>query len=198
MNYFVIKRFFDYALALLGFFIFLPFMAIVIFLIFIDDGLPIFYVKRTAGIYGKVFNILKFRSMEKNSLCITRIGKFLRKTAMDELPQLAAIVKGEMSFVGPRPYSIDKYGISKDVNIDKIPLDMLNSDKMVFAQRLNTIPGLTGLAQLYAPKHASDNEVLQFDLKYINMRNFWFDLYLILLSVWVTVQKKWERKDKKL
>lgn len=173
-------------------------MAIIIFLIFIEDGPPIFYVKKTVGIYGKVFNIFKFRSMEKDSLTITRIGTFLRKTAMDELPQLAAIVKGEMSFVGPRPYSIDKYGISKNTDVDKIPLNMLSPDKISFAKRLNAIPGLTGLAQLYVPKYASDNEVLQFDLKYISIRNFRFDLYLILLSIWVTVQKKWERKDKKL
>lgn len=134
--------------------------------------------------------------MDKESLSITRVGSFLRKTAMDELPQLINILKGEMSFVGPRAYGIQNYGLPKDFvgrEVQNIEFPENN-----FFLRLKVVPGLTGLAQLYTPKHASNEEVLNWDLKYIKERNFFYDLNLILLSIWITCIGNWERTTKKL
>ncbi|MDP2923846.1 MAG: sugar transferase [Candidatus Omnitrophota bacterium] len=198
MNYFVAKRCFDYGLSLIGLLVFIPLMWLIAFLVIIQDGRPIFYVKKALGIYGKVFKTFKFRSMKNESLYITKLGKMLRETAMDELPQLLTIAKGEMSFVGPRPYGVEKYGISRDSTGEKVLPHTLIPERVAFAKRLGATPGLTGLAQLYAPKHASDEEVLRLDLKYITNKNFILDLYIILVSFWITLKRGWEKPTRKI
>jgi len=180
--YLISKRIFDSALALLGLFLFLPLgIAIVIFIIF-ESGLPLFYLKKTIGKDKRTFYAIKFRSMHKGSERVTRVGKILRQTAMDELPQLLNIFKGEMSFVGPRPYGIDKY----------------KAGESAFRERLHVTPGLTGLAQVFLPKGAGDKRVLRYDLRYIKKKSFWFDLYVILMSIWITIKGGWESTTKKL
>jgi len=196
--YFRLKRVFDFSLALFGLFIFFPFMAIIPLLIFAIYGRPVFYCKTSVGQFGKVFKIMKFRSMDTVSSRITKIGKILRQTAMDELPQLINIIKGEMSFVGPRPYSLKKYGLTFDSRTKKIEVNNLNSDSLKFFQRLSVIPGLTGLAQIHTPKHAQDEEVLKLDLEYIKKENLLLDLYLILISIWISITHSWEEIRRKI
>lgn len=158
-------------------------MLLIYFLILVKNGPPVFYFKRSLGKDKKIFRAVKFRSMDSSSK-ITGIGRILRQTAMDELPQLFNILKGEMSFVGPRNYAVDKY--SEEAG---------NADFML---RLKVTPGLTGPAQVFAPKHASNAEVLKLDIDYIEKRNFLLDLYIISLSVWITLKRGWEREVNKL
>lgn len=122
----VIKRILDILFSFILIIILSPLIFIISSLILIDSGLPIFFIQERMGKDGKTFNIIKFRTMKNNTATsdgitllndkrITRIGKFLRKYRLDEIPQLFNIIKGEMSFVGPRPdlpkyYMVDDYG----------------------------------------------------------------------------------------
>jgi lipopolysaccharide/colanic/teichoic acid biosynthesis glycosyltransferase len=197
-NKLLVKRLFDIMFSVLGLILFFPPVILFSFLIFIEEKPPLFYIKKAVGKNGRVFKAIKFRSMDNESVHITRFGRLLRATAMDELPQLINILKGEMSFVGPRPYGIEKYGISKDFSGRKINTDELTPAAASFARRLMVTPGLTGLAQVFAPKYASDEEVLKKDLEYIEKRNFMLDLWLIFLSIQITAKKRWESTTNKI
>jgi lipopolysaccharide/colanic/teichoic acid biosynthesis glycosyltransferase len=196
--YCIFKRIFDFSLASFGLFVFSPLIFIITLLIFFIDGRPIFYVKKSLGKNGKIFKALKFRSMENNSQVITKTGHLLRQTAMDELPQLINIMKGEMSFVGPRNYGITKYGISEDFKRKTVDCKDLSGPEVDFFARLKVVPGLTGLAQIFSPKHAADEEVLKWDIEYIVKKNFFLDLYIIFVSIFITLKRSWEKIDKKL
>ena len=185
MVYLTAKRIFDFMLALAGLLVFSPLILVFSLVVLVVDGPPIFYIKKSLGKNGKVINIVKFRSMKGGSEEITKSGKFLRATAMDELPQLWNILKGDMSFVGPRPYRVDKFSES-------------DIDRNIFTKRLEVTPGLTGLAQIYAPKYASDDEVLRWDLEYIKRRCFWLDIKTIMLSVYISCKRNWENKFSRL
>jgi lipopolysaccharide/colanic/teichoic acid biosynthesis glycosyltransferase len=198
MGYYFLKRILDSILALIGIFLFAPFIIFISLVIFFENGRPIFYLKKSLGKQGEVFNAIKFRSMEMDSVCITRIGKLLRETAMDELPQLINIFKGDMSFVGPRTYGIENYGVSKTYSGRRVDMNSLHPCEEGFAQRLRMMPGLTGIAQVYAPKHASAKEVLNWDLQYIEKMSFLFDVYIICISIGVTFMRGWERTTTKL
>jgi len=107
------------------------------------------------------------------------------------LPQLVSIVRGEMSFVGPRalrPEEIDADSAAAPVPLTAIP---------GFRQRCTVPPGLTGIAQIYAPRDVSRRQKFRFDLIYIRRRSFVLDLRLILLSFWITVRGTWEHREKK-
>ena len=148
---------------------------------------------------------MKFRSMirdaEKdtgpvqaveNDPRITRIGKLLRATAMDELPQLVNILKGDMSFVGPRslrPKEKEVHGNPDETNIEDVP---------GYEERLAVRPGLTGVAQVYLPTDALRKEKFRYDLDYIKNQSFLFDLKLIILSFWITFRGKWQSREKKV
>ena len=109
MVYLPVKRCFDFSLALVGGFFFFPIFCVIALLLLLKEGGPVFYLKKSLGKDKRVFNVIKFRSMDTGSWQITRFGKILRQTAMDELPQLINIAKGDMSFVGPRSYAVGKY-----------------------------------------------------------------------------------------
>jgi len=144
--------------------------------IWLEDGRPIFFIQQRIGREGKPFYLLKFRTLgyrKSNSL----LAKMLRKTALDELPQLINIFKGEMSFVGPRPF---------------IPEEVLN-DKYFF-QRFKVKPGLTGVAQIFAFRDAPSKKKLKLDLWYIKNMNIVLDLMLILKSVFLSLATRWDAK----
>jgi lipopolysaccharide/colanic/teichoic acid biosynthesis glycosyltransferase len=122
---------------------------------------------------------------------ITRVGRVLRATAMDELPQLWNIFRGDMSFVGPRalrPEEIEVDGRGASVPLDAIP---------GFLQRCTVPPGLTGIAQIYAPRDVSRRQKFRFDLLYIRRRSLRLDICLILLSFWITMRGTWEARERK-
>lgn len=123
---------------------------------------------------------------------MTRVGRFLRATALDELPQLWNIFRGDMSFVGPRPLmpeEVEVNGTGESVPISRIP---------GYAVRHAVRPGLTGLAQVYAPRDIPRRYKFQYDLLYIQNRSLRLDLKLIALSFWVTLRGKWESRGRKI
>lgn len=189
------KRLFDFSLASVGILAFLPLAILFALLIKAEDGGPIFYHQERWGRKGRKFNAFKFRTMfpgadekwglrpaKENDVRVTRIGRLLRATAMDELPQLLNIWKGDMSFVGPRALAVGE-------------LSVFTQD---FHQRHEVRPGLTGPAQVFAPRDALLEEKFRIDLEYIKTRTFFGDLKLIFLSVWVTLRGKWESRQKKI
>ena len=120
------------------------------------------------------------------------MGRILRPTAMDELPQLINILKGDMSFVGPRalrPQEVEVYGNPDAKKIEEIP---------GYRERHTVTPGLTGLAQVYLPADVPRQEKFRYDALYIQKQSFRLDLKLILLSFWITFRGKWESRGKKV
>jgi len=188
-----------------GIFISSPLWALIAFAIIIEDGLPIFYGQERVGKNGRIFRAMKFRSMIKdaeretgpvqaveNDPRITNVGKILRATAMDELPQLVNILKGDMSFVGPRslrPKEKEVHGNPEDTNMEDVP---------GYHERLAVRPGLTGIAQIYLPTDALRTEKFKYDLYYIKNQSFLSDLKLIVLSFWITFRGKWQTREKKI
>lgn len=202
MNF--LKRPFDLILSGLGILLSSPLWVVIILLILIDDGWPVFYFQERVGKGGRRFKVIKFRTMireaeqagepvqaSENDPRVTRMGRFLRKTALDELPQLLNILKGEMSFVGPRALRPEE----KEVRGDKVvPLSQLPG----YQQRHQVVPGLTGLAQVYLPADAPRQKKLRYDLLYVRKRSFYLDIKLILLSFWISFRGRWESREKKI
>ena len=200
-----LKRPFDMLLSFIGLLISSPLWLLFSILIKIEDGGPIFYRQERVGKKEKNFKAYKFRSMirdaEKDGRPVqatehdprvTRIGRLLRVTAMDELPQLLNIFKGDMSFVGPRalrPEEREAGGGGEVMPLHEIP---------GFERRQTVRPGLTGVAQIFLPADASRRRKFRYDLLYIRQISFWLDLKLIFLSFWITFRGKWESREKKI
>jgi len=193
-----LKRPFDFILSLIGIIISFPLWILIGLLIFLEDRGSIFYSQSRVGKNGKVFKVRKFRSMIKdaeehtgavwaseNDTRITRVGRILRATAMDEFPQLLSILKGDMSFVGPRPERPEL-------------VTLFNGGISNYDLRHNVRPGLTGIAQIFGRYNSPPKHKLKYDLLYIRKQNFWLDLKLIFLSFWVTLRGKWESRKKKI
>ena len=160
--------------------------------------------RRRDNNYGKLFVIYKFRTMREeaekksgpiwasaNDPRVTSVGRFLRRFHLDELPQLINILKGDMSFVGPRPlpFKVEDKDRALYDNITQVP---------GYNLRRQAKPGLTGMAQVYAPKEIDHREKFQYDNMYLEQMSFWLDLKLILLSFWVTFRGRWEHRGKKI
>jgi O-antigen biosynthesis protein WbqP len=157
-------------------FIVSPIFLIAALAILIEDGFPVFFNQKRVGINYSFFNIYKFRSMKKDTPSVAthllenpdqyllKIGKFIRKTSLDELPNLINIIKGEMVFVGPRPalYNQDdlmELRVAKGISILK--------------------PGITGWAQINGRDEISISEKVQLEYEYLNRRSFLFDIEII-------------------
>ena len=164
-------------------------------LIWLEDRGPVFYHQRRTGKDGKTFTVLKFRTMvpdadrlgpawtSEGDRRVTRTGRFLRKTALDELPQTLSIWKGDLSLVGPRA-------------LDAGEQAMLEQEIPGFELRLAVLPGLTGLAQVYN-RDDEPRRKLKYDLEYIERMSLWLDLKLILLSVRNTLLARWDTRSGK-
>lgn len=191
----MLKGLFDTVFSFIGLVVSLPLMATIVILIRKEDGGPIFYRGIRVGRYGKPFKIFKFRTMVVNAEKlggpstadddprITKIGKFLRKYKLDELPQLINVLKGEMSFVGPRP-EVQHY------------VDMFTEEEKAI---LSVRPGITDWASLWNPDEGAvltgsldpekaymekiRPEKLKLQLKYVREPSFWNDLKIILLTL---------------
>ena len=177
-----------------------PLWFIVIFiiplLIWVEDRGPIFYSQNRIGKNKKVFKVIKFRTMipeaEKTSGAvwstkddprITRIGHLLRRTALDEIPQLLNILKGEMSFVGPRAERPELH--------EKFSKEIPGFDK-----RLDVTPGLSGLAQINGSYDLDPREKLVFDIDYSKKMSLFFDIKIIIVSVFNSISARWDQPDK--
>jgi lipopolysaccharide/colanic/teichoic acid biosynthesis glycosyltransferase len=122
---------------------------------------------------------------------VTRIGRLMRATAMDELPQLLNILRGDMSFVGPRalrPGEIETAGEGRVVHMEDIE---------GYRERTAVQPGLTGIAQIYAPRDVTRRHKFRYDRVYVRRRSFWLDIRLILLSFWISMRGTWEHRQRK-
>ena len=200
----IVKRLLDLVLSSAGLCLSAPLWAAAALGIKLEDRGPVFFPQERWGQHQTRIRVLKFRTMIPNANPtgvtvqatardprITRVGRLLRATAFDEIPQLLNIWKGEMSFVGPRLLPInerqnrEKLG---DVEDEKIP---------GFRERLMVVPGLTGIAQIYAPRDISRRHKFKYDLLYIRRQSFWLDIRLILLSFWITFRGAWERQGSK-
>ena len=182
-------------LASVGAVLFFPLALLFTLLIKTEDRGPVLYVQERWGRGGRKFKAYKFRTMipeaqedqsfkpaEEKDIRVTRVGKFLRATAMDELPQLINIWNGDMSFVGPRALAVGE-------------LDPSVPD---FSERHKVSPGLTGPAQVYASRDASLAEKFKYDLEYVQNQTFSEDLRLLFLSLWITLRGRWESREKKV
>jgi lipopolysaccharide/colanic/teichoic acid biosynthesis glycosyltransferase len=170
----------------------------------LEDGGPVFYCQKRWGRSGKSFMAYKFRTMrpnadeefgivqaKENDPRITRVGRILRSMGLDELPQIINIFLGEMSFVGPRSLAVgEKINDSKNHQVQY-------EDITGFRERLYVRPGLTGLATIYIPKDTTPRHKFRYDLLYIRKQSFCLDLYLIVLSFWISFRGKWETRSKK-
>ncbi len=157
--------------------IFLPIFLIIAILIFLEDGYPIFFTQKRVGINYSFFKIYKFRSMKKNTPNVAthlldnpdqyllKIGKFIRKTSLDELPNLINIIKGDMVFVGPRPalYNQD---------------DLMQFRVATGVSKLK--PGITGWAQINGRDEISIEEKVALEKEYLEKKSFLFDLVIVL------------------
>ncbi|HJZ77599.1 MAG TPA: sugar transferase, partial [Vicinamibacterales bacterium] len=198
----MIKRVFDCALAGAGLVASAPVWLVLAIAIKLEDGGPIVYRQQRVGRGGRVFAALKFRSMvpdaeartgpvqaTENDPRITRVGRLMRATAMDELPQLWNIFAGDMSFVGPRPLrpgEVEARSDGRFVRLDEIP---------GYEARHAVRPGLTGIAQVYAPRDIDRARKFRLDRLYLKRAGFWFDLKLIVVSFWISVRGDWEKRD---
>jgi lipopolysaccharide/colanic/teichoic acid biosynthesis glycosyltransferase len=197
------KRTLDVLLSGAGLILSLPIWAAIALAIKLDDGGDVFYSQPRVGEGGRIFRVFKFRSMVPDADArgahqaaagdprITRVGHWLRATAMDELPQLWSIFRGDMSFVGPRalrPGEIEVSGGGQLVALEAVP---------GFDERCRVPPGLTGVAQIYAPRDIPRRQKFRYDRVYIRRRSIWLDLRLILLSFWITFRGTWEARGRK-
>jgi lipopolysaccharide/colanic/teichoic acid biosynthesis glycosyltransferase len=201
----LIKRLFDASLSGVGLLISTPLWLVIPVAIKLEDGGPVFFHQERVGLDGRVFLALKFRSMRpdaeqltgpvqatENDPRVTRVGRLLRATAMDELPQLVNILRGDMSFVGPRPLrpgEVDVRGDGQLVALEEIP---------GYRERHAVRPGLTGLTQVYAPRDISRTSKFRLDRLYMKRAGFWLDVRLILVSFWITGRGQWEARDRKV
>jgi len=197
------KRLFDVTLALLMLTLSAPVWLAIAAAIKLGDGGPVFYRQERWGRSQLRIQVLKFRTMVAHSdrdfgvrqataddRRITRVGRFLRATGLDELPQIVNILLGDMSFVGPRALATNERAA------DGAPIRY--EETSGFARRLQVRPGLTGLATIYLPKDAPSALKFRVDLLYVSRLSFWLDLRLVALSFWISFRGKWETRASKV
>ncbi len=197
------KRVFDILLSSFGLILSSWLWVLIWIGIWFEDGSPCCIKQSRIGKNGRIFKIIKFRSMRKNALNekikiqardndarITIMGRILRKTALDELPQLINIFLGDMSFVGPRallPSEIEQNDCY--LHVWEIP---------GYEKRIKVRPGLTGIAQIFAPRDLPRKHKFKYDLLYVRKMSLLLDIKLIVISFLITFKGTWERKRKKL
>jgi lipopolysaccharide/colanic/teichoic acid biosynthesis glycosyltransferase len=172
-----LKRIFDFILSLTGFIVFSPiFLLVTLCLIFINKGNPFFFQSRP-GKNGKIFKVIKFKTMndkkdtEGNLLSdaerLTLIGRFIRKTSLDEIPQLLNVIKGDMSLVGPRPLLVEYLPLYNDIQ----------------RRRHEVRPGITGWAQVNGRNAISWKDKFKYDVWYVDNISVILDIKIIFLTV---------------
>lgn len=179
-----VKRVFDLFFSIIGLICLGPVIVTVAILVKIKLGSPIFFRQLRPGLYGRPFAIFKFRTMtdsvnENGSLLpdyrrLTPFGIFLRSTSLDELPELFNIIKGEMSFVGPRP----------------LLMQYLNRYSREQARRHEVKPGITGWAQVNGRNAISWEQKFEYDVWYVDNQSLRLDLKIIALTIWIILKRE--------
>ncbi|MFA5450378.1 MAG: sugar transferase [Dehalococcoidales bacterium] len=178
------KRILDFTLALISMIVLLPILALIALLVRIKLGSPVIFKQDRPGLNEKIFTLYKFRTMtdkkdEEGELLpdgerLTKFGKWLRSTSLDELPELWNILKGDMSFVGPRPLLVEY-------------LPLYNEQQK---RRHEIRPGLTGYAQVNGRNAISWEDRFQLDVDYIENISFYIDVRIILASIKTVIAKE--------
>ena len=178
----MIKNLFDFFVSFFGFLFLLPIIILCSIISILLQGFPVFFLHKRLGKNGIFFTMIKFRTMtngvsqsaEHDIFRLTKWGRFLRKTSIDELPVLLNVMKGEMSLVGPRPLPI-KY------------FDRFNSFQK---KRMDVKPGITGLAQIKGRNQLSWKRRFKYDIDYINKKSFFLDLSIIIKTLYLVIFQK--------
>jgi len=191
------KRLLDLIFVFIGVILFSPILILLVLItmicIIVEDGFPVLYSQKRLGFNRNEFELFKFRSMIKDAeketgpvwasksddVRLTKTGKFIRKYAIDEIPQLINIFKGDISFVGPRPERPELFNEFAHIFPD-------------FKKRLLVPQGLTGIAQLLGQYDTSPKNKIRYDLIYIKNQSFFLDLKIIILSVLVSIIGNWQ------
>ena len=178
----MIKRTFDIGASLVALLLLSPLLVGTALTVAIESGFPVLFRQTRVGLGGQTFGMLKFRSMVKNAASIgpyftsandpriTRVGRFIRRTSLDELPQLINVLLGDMSLVGPRP---------------DVPAQRSLYTEADWVQRCSVRPGITGLAQALYRSTSTEAQRLEADLRYTREASLWLDLKIC----WWTVQR---------
>ena len=198
-----LKRQLDVCLAVLGLLLLLPVSLVIACVIWLGDRGAVFIRQVRVGRYGEPFGVFKFRTMHEHTVSgahrqatvddqrITPAGRILRATALDEIPQLLNVVRGEMSFVGPRAL------LPNEIEVDPRSRQYHDiADVPNYRVRILARPGLTGLAQVYAPRDISRQRKFKYDALYISRMSLWLDLRLIVLSIFISVTGRWPRRGR--
>ena len=177
MKYIYLKNIIDFLLAILIFIIFLPLLIVISFLVYLNLGKPIFFIQERPGYKGKIFKLIKFRTMKNiydlNNALVSdenrqsKLGNWLRKTSLDEIPELINIILGQMSFVGPRP----------------LLCEYLNLYSPKQFSRHNVKPGITGFAQINGRNRITWDEKLSYDFYYTKNISFWLDIKILFKTI---------------
>lgn len=178
------KRLFDLALAVPALVLLAPVMAVIAAVIAIGLGRPVLFRQRRPGLHGKPFIVVKFRTMidsrdstgrpEPDAERLTRLGQLLRKTSLDELPQLWNVLRGEMSLVGPRP----------------LMMEYLSRYSPEQSRRHDVCPGITGWSQINGRNAASWPRRLALDVWYVDHQSFLLDLKILVLTFWKVFKRE--------
>lgn len=182
--YIIIKRILDIIFSFLIIIILLPLYILLYFLVLIKLGTPAIFIQERPGLNGKIFKMYKFRTMTDDRDVngellpdgdrLTDFGKFLRKTSLDELPELFNVLIGDMSFVGPRPLLVRYLARYNDYQ----------------KRRHEVKPGITGLAQVNGRNNLSWNEKFKYDVYYVDHMSFLLDIKILLKTIYVVLNKK--------
>ena len=174
------KRLVDVVLSALALLLLAPVLLATAAAVVIDDGFPVFFRQVRIGRGGLTFGMFKFRSMVRNAAAIgpfntaagdpriTRVGRFIRRTSLDELPQLLNVLAGDMSLVGPRP---------------DVPVQRSLYDDADWAERCSVRPGITGLAQALLRSEGTEDQRRELDLRYVREQSLWLDLKIMAWTV---------------
>lgn len=171
------KRIIDFLGALLLFIVLLPIFAVLYMLILIFLGAPAIFKQERPGKDEKIFRVMKFRSMTNakdkdgnllpDEVRLTKFGSFLRNSSLDEIPQLLNIIKGDMSFIGPRPLLVSN-------------LPYYTEEEL---HRHDVRPGITGLAQINGRNNLTNDQKFALDVKYVRNITFWGDVKIVLMTI---------------
>lgn len=184
----IVKRVMDYSLSLSALLLLLPIFLIIVIIIKVDSKGPVFFKQKRIGKNKREFNILKFRTMKTETpkdmpthllqdpdFFITKVGKFLRKSSLDELPQIINILKGEMSIIGPRPGLWNQFDLISE-------RDRYNANDIY--------PGLTGWAQVKGRDDIPIDVKAKLDGEYVENMSFAFDIKIFFLTIFVVLKSK--------
>ncbi len=181
-----IKRFTDIVFSIISLLLTLPIFIVSAVAIKLESKGPVFFIQKRAGLNGRAFNMIKFRGMIDNALNygpeltqqndprVTKVGRFLRRTSIDELPQFINVLKGEMSIIGPRP------------EILSITSKYSSEHKEVFKY----VPGITGYSQINGRQMLTPEQRTKMEIDYYNSETFWGDFKIMFNTIFVVISNK--------